>query len=93
VRTTSTGGDTDDCDGMVTLIEAEAEVVHGDTLEGLSLAEKNVIVEYIPKLSIGDDGSFVPELYEGMVLNSICLFALLLLVLMFHYLIVCCLIS
>jgi hypothetical protein len=63
-RTTSTGTDEE---GNNAFVVSEDEVA-GEALEGLSLADKSVLVEYTPKLWIGDDGNFVPELYEGMML-------------------------
>lgn len=44
---------------------AGVEEVECDALGDLSLEEKEQCEAYTPKLSIGDDGAFVPELYEG----------------------------
>lgn len=42
---------------------------NSDTVGELPQAEKSVSTPYEPKLSVGDDGAFVPDLYEGMALT------------------------
>ena len=79
VHTTSTTTD----DGIMS--ESYPDALDGVALGDLSLTEKSVEAVYTPKLSIGDDGTFVPELYEGMtlafltvlVVNDICSVVLL----------------